>query len=128
MSKPISSRQAVRTLSFLFLLALLFGLSTLKTRGEHLPIKTYTTADGLAHDTVNRILSDSRGFLWFATAEGLSRFDGYQFTNYRTEQGLPSNVVTDFLETRQGVYWIATVVSAGSTLPAPALPDSIATP
>ena len=42
---------------------------------EQLPIKTYTTADGLARDQINRIVQDSHGFLWFCTAEGLSRFD-----------------------------------------------------
>jgi ligand-binding sensor domain-containing protein/signal transduction histidine kinase len=46
--------------------------------------------------------------LWVCTPEGLSRFDGYQFTNYRTEQGLPGNNVSAFLETRQGVYWVGT--------------------
>ena len=77
-------------------------------RAEQLPIKIYTTADGLARDDVNRIVRDSRGFLWFCTEEGLSRFDGYTFTNYTTEQGLPHRRATDLLETRGGLYWIAT--------------------
>ena len=59
---------------------------------SRLPIKTYTTADGLARDYITCIEQDSRGFLWFCTAEGLSRFDGYQFTNYRVEQGLPATL------------------------------------
>jgi len=75
---------------------------------ERLPIKTYTTTDGLPRDHINRIVQDSRGFLWFCTSEGLSRFDGYKFTNYGTEQGLPGREVNDFLETRGGVYWVAT--------------------
>jgi streptogramin lyase len=49
---------------------------------ERLPVKIYTTADGLGHNSVNRIVRDSRGFLWFCTLEGLSRFDGYSFTTY----------------------------------------------
>jgi ligand-binding sensor domain-containing protein len=77
-------------------------------QAKRLPIKTYTTADGLARDHILCIVQDSHGFLWFCTAEGLSRFDGYQFTNYHTEQGLPGNLVTDFLETREGDYWIST--------------------
>lgn len=77
-------------------------------KAEQLPIKSYTTADGLARDSVNRIVQDSRGFLWFATAEGLSRFDGYRFTNYGIEQGLPHRSINDLLETRNGAYWIAT--------------------
>ncbi len=77
-------------------------------KGERLPIKTYTIADGLVSNKISRIVRDSRGFLWFCTEEGLSRFDGYTFTNYTTEQGLPSNWVDDFLETRSGVFLVAT--------------------
>jgi ligand-binding sensor domain-containing protein/two-component sensor histidine kinase len=91
--------------------AALLLLSAWSVHAKRLPIKTYTTADGLARDEVRCITQDSHGFLWFCTAEGLSRFDGYGFTNYRTEQGLPGNVVTGFLETRAGAYWIST--SAG---------------
>jgi ligand-binding sensor domain-containing protein len=75
---------------------------------ERLPIKNYTTADGLAHNVVNRVVRDSRGFLWFCTQEGLSRFDGYSFTNYGIEQGLPSALINDLLETVEGDYWVAT--------------------
>ncbi|MEW6209437.1 MAG: two-component regulator propeller domain-containing protein [Acidobacteriota bacterium] len=83
-------------------------LLMLNTRAERLPVKTYTTADGLLRDEVNRIKQDSRGFLWFCTNDGLSRFDGYGFTNYTTDDGLPHRVVNDILETRGGVIWIAT--------------------
>jgi ligand-binding sensor domain-containing protein/two-component sensor histidine kinase len=83
-------------------------LMSAKARGEQLPIKTYTTSDGLAHNIINRIVRDSRGVLWFCTNEGLSRFDGYGFTNYGLEQGLPSAIVNDLLETREGGYWVAT--------------------
>jgi ligand-binding sensor domain-containing protein/two-component sensor histidine kinase len=62
----------------------------------------------LAHNHVNRIVRDSHGFLWFCTAGGLSRFDGYEFKNFGTDQGLPHSSVTDLLETRSGQYWVAT--------------------
>ena len=81
---------------------------TLPTLAERLPIKSYTVADGLAHNVINRIVRDSRGFLWFCTQEGLSRFDGYSFINYSTNQGLPHSGVNDLLETRAGEYWVAT--------------------
>lgn len=77
-------------------------------RASHLPIRTYTTADGLARDHVLAIEQDSHGFIWFGTAEGLSRFDGVRFVNYGAAQGLPSNYVTDVLETKGGVFWVAT--------------------
>ena len=75
---------------------------------ERLPVKAYTIESGLAHNRVKRIVQDSRGFLWFCTAGGLSRFDGYQFTNYGLDEGLTALSLNDFLETADGVYWIAT--------------------
>ena len=88
-------------------LFLLLFISTTPALGERLPLKSYTVSDGLAHNQVNKIVRDSRGFLWFCTADGLSRFDGYGFINYGTDQGLPDPNVLDFLETREGSFWVA---------------------
>src|SRR5580693_10701888 len=87
----------------MFCIWLLVGLAA---RGERLPVRFYTTADGLPSNTVNRIVRDSHGFLWFATGEGLSRFDGFAFTNYGVQDGLPDHWVGDLLETPDGEYWI----------------------
>src|SRR2546423_6280279 len=89
-------------------LALALLLAADDILAQQLPVRNYTTADGLPRDLVLRIVRDSRGFLWFCTADGLSRFNGYEFTNYGIEQGLPHPVITDLLETRRGVYWVAT--------------------
>src|SRR5262249_28595589 len=75
---------------------------------QQLPVKSYTTVDGLAHDRVMRIVRDSRGFLWFCTVDGLSRFDGTEFTTYRAGQGPPFPCVSDLLEAPPGEYWRAT--------------------
>jgi len=77
-------------------------------KADEMPIRVYKTADGLARDEVLSIRRDSRGYLWFGTAEGLSIFDGYQFTNFTTADGLPNSAVHDTLETRDGQYWVAT--------------------
>jgi ligand-binding sensor domain-containing protein/signal transduction histidine kinase len=75
---------------------------------ERLPVTTYTVADGLLRDYVHKIKQDSRGFLWFCTPGGLSRFDGYAFTNFTVDDGLPDRHVNDLLETQSGAIWIAT--------------------
>src|SRR5215813_2150743 len=94
------------TLGLFLLLCLATGPA--KSHAEQLPVRTYTTADGLVRDQINRIVQDSHGYLWFCTSEGLSRFDGYRFRNYTTANGLPSGVVSDLLETRDGTYLVAT--------------------
>jgi ligand-binding sensor domain-containing protein/signal transduction histidine kinase len=77
-------------------------------RAERLPVRKYTTAEGLASDYIVSIYCDSRGFLWFSTRDGLSRFDGLRFTTYGVADGLPSGAINRVLETRAGVYWIGT--------------------
>lgn len=87
-------------------LALMLGMAT-SLGGAQLPIRLYTTDDGLPSNAVFRIVRDSSGFLWFCTREGIARFDGYQFTSFGREQGLPG-LVDDLLETHDGQYWLAT--------------------
>ena len=83
-------------------------LVTVTTHAERLPIRIYTTEDGLAHARVRRIVRDPRGFLWFCTIDGLSRFDGAEFVTYRTGDGLPDPVGDRTAHDRDGTYWVAT--------------------
>src|SRR5258705_3407658 len=97
-------RHVLGLLCLLPALQILTGISL----AEQLPVKTYTTGEGLPRDEVTLLRQDSRGFLWMAAGDGISRFDGYKFTNYTTNDGLADRRVNDRLETRSGVYWIAT--------------------
>src|SRR5215469_6273230 len=109
MAKPMVSRVHVicasSYLSFFdmqrYARAALCGALAVSTLGAiQLPLRRYTTADGLAHDTVESIALDARGYLWFGTNEGLSRFDGYSFSNLTTLNGLPHRVVGQVLVDR----------------------------
>jgi signal transduction histidine kinase/ligand-binding sensor domain-containing protein len=73
-----------------------------------LPFRRYDIEEGLANSRVNSVFQDSRGYLWFATWEGLSRFDGAEFRNYGTREGLPSFLVNGVAEDARGRIWVAT--------------------
>ncbi len=90
------------------LLLICLAVGSISLRSEQLSVKRYTIADGLARDFVNRIRQDSKGYIWFCTTEGISRFDGYSFINYGLSDGLPHRIVSDVLETRNGDYLFAT--------------------
>ena len=49
--------------------------------------RTYSTLDGMTHDRIADIYTDSRGFVWICTWYGVSRFDGYTFKNFSTTPG-----------------------------------------
>jgi ligand-binding sensor domain-containing protein len=77
-------------------------------QGAQLPLRHYSTVDGLPSNAVFSIVSDSRGFLWFGTADGLSRFDGYGFSNHPIDTGSPHNTINQILIDRHGIFWLAT--------------------
>jgi len=106
MRRLIDRTEYIRNLMICAAAFLFFA--AVSVRAEIIPFKSYTTSEGLAHDRVNRIVRDSRGFLWFCTSEGLSRFDGYEFKNYTQDDGLPHRAVNVFLETKNGEFWIGT--------------------
>lgn len=66
----------------------------------------YTASDGLASSIVYEMAQDREGFIWFATANGISRFDGSHFKTFRTQDGLNSNSNTSIAEGSNGEMYI----------------------
>src|ERR1044071_3316140 len=75
-----------------------------------------TTKDGLSSNSVNAILKDRYGVIWFGTEDGLDKFDGINFTVYRQNPddslSLQSNEILALHEDKQGNLWVGT--SGGS--------------
>lgn len=69
--------------------------------------RNYTVNDGLISNSIRKVFQDSKGFIWIATLEGLSKYDGYAFTNYTTANGLSHNMVNDFYESKEGNLYVA---------------------
>jgi ligand-binding sensor domain-containing protein/signal transduction histidine kinase len=75
---------------------------------QQLSIHRYSISDGLPHSSVHCIHQDQKGYLWIGTREGLSRFDGYRFTNYSARDGLGHPFVNAVAEDAQGRIWVGT--------------------
>jgi ligand-binding sensor domain-containing protein/serine phosphatase RsbU (regulator of sigma subunit) len=85
------------------ILCLFWGMAV----SQQYHIKSFSTQNGLANSTVNQIFLDSRGYLWFATQGGLSRFDGKKYKSYTSKEGLPGNNITSVCEDSEGDIWVA---------------------
>ncbi len=74
---------------------------------EHLTIE-----DGLSQSTVNCILQDERGFIWFGTQDGLNRYDGHNFVVYKHDPAEPTSLSNNWIRTLYkddaGQIWIGT--------------------
>ena len=84
---------------FVVVIALLF-FTTVGATAQTIPVKkllfeTITINDGLSQGMVNCILQDRYGFMWFATKDGLNRYDGYHFIVYRHDPSNPASVIME---------------------------------
>jgi ligand-binding sensor domain-containing protein/signal transduction histidine kinase len=95
---------------FAFLLLLCFG--SLAGFAQRKSIKQYvhqiwTTENGLPQNSANSIVQTRDGYIWFATYEGLARFDGVEFRVFdRTNtRELPSSWFVRMREDSAGGLW-----------------------
>src|SRR5688500_12024641 len=92
------------------------GLTYQGAAQEDINFTALTTKEGLSSNTVNTILKDRFGLLWFGTDDGLDKFDGTNFKVYRHKPGdstsLQANEILALHEDRAGNLWIGT--SGGS--------------
>jgi signal transduction histidine kinase/ligand-binding sensor domain-containing protein len=99
-----------RRIYLLFLLqvfSLLCFSQTSKSKFTHL-----TTSEGLSQNSVFGIAKDYKGFMWFATDEGLNKYDGYKFTIYKhnpeNASSLANNSLYGILEDATHNLWVLT--------------------
>ncbi len=85
----------------------LIGVSPL-ARGQSPPpgYRQFTADDGLPSSEVYEVIQDRQGYLWFATDNGVSRFNGYGFENFGALHGLDDPVVFYLQEDIQGKIWM----------------------
>ncbi len=65
-----------------------------------------TMQDGLPSNVVYDIYEDSKGFMWFCTDQGISRYDGTTFHNYSVNDGIPDMAVFRIREDKVQRYWL----------------------
>ena len=79
---------------------------------DHLNFQRFSPRDGLPAAVVYCGMEDSRGFLWFGTADGVARFDGHQFRVFRPDPADPDSLangaVLGIQEDAKGNLWMAT--------------------
>ncbi|MEO7308547.1 MAG: histidine kinase [Ferruginibacter sp.] len=76
------------------------------TRSQNLYSKTYTAKDGLPSSYILNTYEDKAGYLWIATSNGLSRFDGKYFTNYGYTEGLPNLITDAMMMDSRNRFWV----------------------
>ena len=94
--------------SFLFSILFIDGFS------QDIPFKKIPEfrSSELGYGCVVDITQDSEGYMWFATLNGLYRYDGYQIKTYQSDNSNPQSLAKNWLNTvyadEEGLIWIGT--------------------
>ncbi len=103
-----------KTLLLLICLVCYSGICHAQVANEHYYFKNLSVQNGLSQNTVNAILQDKQGFMWFGTKDGLNRYDGLSFRKFkhdnRSRQSIGNNFITALYEDAEGNIWIGTDV------------------
>ncbi len=106
----------MRTMLRLLILFLLFITGTAVSQTAFLTstaeIDHLTIEQGLSQSLVFDIYQDKEGYLWFATQDGLNRYDGYSFKVFRNQiddsTSISHNDVHAITGDNKGNLWLAT--------------------
>ena len=102
----------MRAMWIRYIMLLVLGGVPLWVRGQQILFRNYSVADGLCANTVWAIAQDNKGYMWFGTKDGLSRFDGYQFKTYHFDEedslSIGSNWVSAIFSCDADSSWIGT--------------------
>lgn len=97
----------MRSIASLLLILLCFNLHAQNLRNY----TSYTVDNGLAQNSVWNAYQDCIGFMWFGTADGINRFDGYKMYHYRTNtndtSAISGNTSYKFFEDSEQRLWIS---------------------
>ncbi len=99
--------------SLLFCVLIVACLSASMAIAQRKSIRQYvhekwTTANGLPQNGADDMIQSRDGYIWFGTEEGLTRFDGVQFTvfNKVNTPALPNSWIVRLLEDSEGGIWL----------------------
>ena len=99
---------------FLFFFIIIFCLANhLNAQPQNISFECLTLDQGLSQSTVQAIVQDHDGFMWFGTIDGLNKFDGYNFTVYQNQPGdsnsIADNWITSLCLGKDSSLWIGTL-------------------
>lgn len=97
---------------YLIGLLVLFNFTSYALYAQQYSVRCLGLKEGLSCNYVVSMAQDKYGFLWFATEEGLNRFDGERFFNYykrKNQQGISSSELNCVLDdAKRPVLWVGT--------------------
>lgn len=102
----------VRLCFFLVFICITQVMAFAATEAPQIRFTSLSIRDGLSQNTVYDIRQDKKKYLWVATAEGLNKFDGYNFSVYKHDKHDPNSIQSDLIRDiffdKENGLWVGT--------------------
>ncbi len=103
------------------LVSCLFFTSSLTAQTEKIAFEKFGVTEGLPEEFVTSIVQDDQGYMWFATQNGLVKFDGYNMKVFRGTSAQDSTNLlmrntNNILKSRDGKLWVSSVLGGDEAL------------
>ncbi|MDD6392939.1 MAG: two-component regulator propeller domain-containing protein, partial [Prevotella sp.] len=80
--------------TYRYIITLIITLTLVGARAST-SVRHFTESDGLPQSLITCVIQDRKGYIWISSWNGLSRYDGYSFSNFKARQGDNCPLVTD---------------------------------
>lgn len=112
-AKPIVVRLKSRKMKKLYFLVITFLVAhCIIGQQKEYKFINLSSKNGLSSNSINAIIKDKNGFMWFGTEDGLNRFDGQNFVAYYHKDNDSTSIgrgpVTAMTQDKVGNMWLAT--------------------
>lgn len=103
----------ILTISLVISLSFIYAQENSRIKFQRISSENFKVEKGLSQNSVNSILQDKDGFIWFGTWDGLNRYDGFNFVIYKSdvlnkENVLSNQTITALFEDNSGFLWVGT--------------------
>ncbi|NMC68070.1 MAG: hypothetical protein GYA61_07580, partial [Spirochaetales bacterium] len=110
----IINRNILKIFLITILIASIFNFSFNYDKAifKNILFETLDSKNGLSNSSISAIVQDSKGFLWFATQNGLNRFDGKEFLVFNNEPFVKNTIPNQLIQTmyidKNDILWLGT--------------------
>lgn len=99
----------MRRLTWVILFLCAFSVASRAAEADTSGLLHFNVDNGFPSNNVYSVIQDKLGYLWFATDNGIVKYNGYSFRIFNTSKGLPSNDAFELYEDKRGRIWVNSI-------------------
>lgn len=102
---PLKNHLNIKSFITVLLIGVLAGIASNYLSAQVPKFRHFDVSSGFPSSTVYSIFQDSKGYMWFCSEAGITKFDGTYVQNFTMDDGLADNEIFGAFEDSRGRIW-----------------------